>query len=117
MKVCLSMRTLLMGVLILPVLTNGQKISSGLTSYLPEKEVHYLLPERKGHPIISNVPLNEINIQAFRYFHRHFPAVSGESWIKYTEGLTVCFSETTVLYKAIFNKRGAFLYSLKYYPG
>ena len=108
MKVCLPVRTLLMGVLLLPALTNGQIVSSCHTSYQLGTE---------GNSFSSNVPLNQIKIKAFRYLHLQFPTLSGESWFKSPEGLTASFSETNLLYKAFFNKRGSFLYSLKYYPG
>jgi hypothetical protein len=67
--------------------------------------------------IISNVPLNEINIHAFRHFRKMFPSVSGESWLKMEEGYTVSFIENGRRTLVRFNPKGGFLYSVKYYAG
>jgi hypothetical protein len=61
--------------------------------------------------------LNEINTHAFRHFHRRFPSTSGESWFKSEDGYIVSFVENALPHQAHFDKRGAFLYSLKYYAG
>lgn len=71
----------------------------------------------EGSGITSNVPLNEINIHAFRHFQKRFPAVSVESWIKTADGYIVSFTEKGLRNQAHFDQRGAFLYSLKYYSG
>ncbi len=65
----------------------------------------------------SNVPLNEINIHAFRHFRKMFPEVSGESWIKSEDGYIVSFVENARRGQAHFNPKGGFLYSVKYYMG
>jgi hypothetical protein len=69
------------------------------------------------NPITSNVPLNEINIHAFRHFRKRFPEVSGESWWKTGTGYTVSFMENARRIQAHYNLKGSFLYSVKYYTG
>jgi hypothetical protein len=111
MNDCLLIRSLILGMLLFPVITNGQDgyssagVFSRATSYNPEGA------------IVSNVPLNEINIHAFRHFHRRWPVVSGESWIKSEDGYVVSFTEGSLHHQAHFDRRGGYLYSLKYYSG
>src|SRR5258708_36129785 len=109
MNGCLLIRTLFLGMLLLPVLTKGQNGYARPASYNGKEEGNAL--------VNSNVPLNEIGIHAFRSFHRHFPDVSGESWFKSEDGYLVSFTENFLRRQAHFDKRGAFLYSLKYYAG
>lgn len=71
-----------------------------------------------GNSISCNVPLNEINIHAYRHFHRMFPtATSDEYWFKSAEGYQVSFVLGGLRHQAYFDSRGGFLYSLKYYSG
>ncbi|MBS1607045.1 MAG: hypothetical protein JST42_30615 [Bacteroidetes bacterium] len=71
-----------------------------------------------GGDISSNVPLNEINIHAYRHFHRLFSSgVSGEYWFKSEDGYQVSFFRDAERNQAFFDRRGAYLYSLKYYAG
>ncbi|HVU56400.1 MAG TPA: hypothetical protein VHD83_15150 [Puia sp.] len=35
-----------------------------------------------GGPVAANVPLNEVSVRAYRYFHKEWPAVAGEVWYK-----------------------------------
>jgi hypothetical protein len=114
MNACLYIRTLLLGVILLPVFTKGQNEYARPASFVPERGG---ISEREALSIISNVPLNEINIHAFRYFHRRFPSISGESWTKSADGYIVSFMENAIRHQAHFDKRGAFLYSLQYYAG
>jgi hypothetical protein len=65
----------------------------------------------------SNVPLNEINIHAFRHFQKRFPAVATASWVKTDDGYIVSFTEKGLRNQAHFDRKGYFLYSLKYYAG
>lgn len=74
-------------------------------------------PEGDGNGFTSNVPLNEINIHAFRHFRRRFPTISGETWWKTEDGYTVSFVENARRGQAHFNLKGGFLYSVKYYEG
>ena len=71
----------------------------------------------EGAGITSNVPLNEINIHAFRHFRRRWPAVTGETWCKADGGYMVSFKEKSLRCQARFDARGGFQYSLKYYAG
>jgi hypothetical protein len=70
-----------------------------------------------ANAITSNVPLNEINVHAFRHFQKRFPAVSAPSWIKTEDGYIVSFTEKGLRNQAHFDQRGTFLFSLKYYAG
>lgn len=108
MKAYPFMRTLLTGLILLPVLAIAQNQYAHTTSYDPAGE---------GAGITSNVPLNEINIHAFRHFHRRFPAVSGESWVKSADGYIVSFMEDAFRHQAHFDSKGAFLYTVTYYTG
>jgi hypothetical protein len=68
--------------------------------------------------ISSNVPLNEINAHAYRHFQRLFPSgISNEYWFVSPDGYQVSFMRDGRQCQAYFNGRGAYRYSLKYYPG
>src|SRR5882757_1300580 len=108
MNACLNLRTLLTGLVLLPVLVIAQNQYARATAYDPME---------KGAGIASNVPLNEINIHAFRHFHRRFPAASAESWVKSADGYIVSFMEDALRHQAHFDRKGAFLYTVKYYTG
>lgn len=70
-----------------------------------------------GNPIISNVPLNEINIHAFRHFLKNFPRISGESWMKTDLGYIVSFAEDGRRSQVRYDAKGSFLSVIKYYEG
>jgi len=108
MNGCLLIRTLLLGMVLSPGITKGQSEYTRTASYDQARE---------GNSITSNVPLNEINIRAFRHFHRRFPSISGESWAKAEDGYLVSFIGNALRQQAHFDKRGGYLYSLKYYAG
>jgi hypothetical protein len=112
MKGCLLIRTLFLGMALAPALTKGQSDYAQLAVYNAP-----VAGNAGENPIISNVPLNEINIHAFRHFRRLFPSVSGESWVKSADGYIVSFMENALRHQAHFDRRGAFLYSLNYYAG
>lgn len=65
----------------------------------------------------SNVPLNEINIRAFRHFQKRYPLVSGESWLKTDGGYVVSFMENARRNQAHYDLKGGFLYTIQYYSG
>jgi hypothetical protein len=67
--------------------------------------------------ITSNVPLNEINIHAFRDFQKKFKTASGVAWWKNVQGYMVSFMKDSRRNQAYYDPRGAFLYSLSYYSG
>jgi hypothetical protein len=106
MNGCLLIRTLLLGMALMPLITKGQNEYARPASYKVE-----------GNSITSNVPLNEISIRAFRYFHRHFPEAAGESWVKSADGYIVSFIANSLRRQAHFDRRGGFLYCVKYYAG
>ncbi len=112
---------LILGVAFFPLVTNGQQeISAGQAGYGQSDWVRtasYTHSEPQN-ALTSNVPLNEINIHAYRHFHRLFPSgTMEESWFKSPEGYQVSFTLDAQRHQANFNLRGAFLYSLKYYGG
>jgi hypothetical protein len=95
---------------------------SAMVIYMESGARDHYLPVAAGHGsgdggFTSNVPLNEINIHAFRHFRKMFPEVSGESWLKTEDGYTVSFVENARRGQAHFNPKGGFLYSVKYYAG
>jgi hypothetical protein len=117
MNACPYIRTVLTGLILLPVLAIAQNQYAHTTSYDPTGERTGINRAGEGAGITSNVPLNEINIHAFRHFHRRYPAVSGESWVKSADGYIVSFMEDASRHQAHFDSRGAFLYTVKYYTG
>jgi len=97
----------LLGALLLTSLHgNAQQQLASVASYRPD---------RGGHTINSNVSLNEISVHAYRHFQKLFPTVSGEYWLKTSEGYIVSFALNSFLQRAHFNLRGNFLCSEKYY--
>lgn len=107
MKACL-LRCLLFGLALAPCLTNAQN------EILPTVYTH----NEPGGGITCNVPLNEINIHAFRHFHRLFSSgTTAEYWFKSEEGFQVSFLKDGQRNQAYFDSHGGFLYSLKYYSG
>jgi hypothetical protein len=63
----------------------------------------------------SNVPLNEINIHAYRQFRKMFPQVSDERWVKNSDGYIVSFVQNSLRSQVHFNPKGAFLYTVRNY--
>ena len=52
--------------------------------------VAYSYPDHGGGGgMTCNVPLNEINIHAYRHFRKLYPQVEGESWLKMQDGYIV----------------------------
>lgn len=70
-----------------------------------------------GGPVVANVPLNEINVRAYRFFHKEWSAISEEVWYRTDKEFIVSFSTNSHRKRAFFNLRGIFLYSLEYYAG
>src|ERR1700755_449265 len=98
MNACPSIRIFFAGLLLLPVFAIAQNQYARTAVFDAERPGHHPTGEGSGMnragdgaAITSNVPLNEINIHAFRRFHRLFPAVSGESWLKSADGYVVSF--------------------------
>ena len=108
MKACLLLRGWVLGLVLAPCFAHAQnQISPAVYTY-----------NDPGSSISCNVPLNEINIHAYRHFHRRFPTgTTGEYWFKSAEGYQVSFVQDEQRHQAYFDLRGAYLYSLKYYAG
>ncbi len=106
MKACLLLRGLVLGLVLAPYITDAQnEISPVAYTY-----------NDPGNSISCNVPLNEINIHAYRRFNRLFPTgTTNEYWFKSAEGYQVSFLQDGQRHQAYFDLRGGFLYSLKYY--
>ena len=68
-----------------------------------------------GGGMTCNVPLNEINIHAYRHFRKLYPRVEGESWLKMQDGYIVSFTGDSMQHQVHFDLRGNFLYTVKYY--
>ncbi|HMI62776.1 MAG TPA: hypothetical protein VK518_17785 [Puia sp.] len=108
MKACLLLRVLALGLGFAPCFTHAQ-------TQIAPAVYRYTDPENS---ISCNVPLNEINIHAYRRFHRLFPSgTTAEYWFKSAEGYQVSFVQDALRHQAYFGLRGGFLYSLKYYAG
>jgi hypothetical protein len=108
MKACHPLINCCLALLLAPALASAQN------NYYPAAYTY----NEEGSVISSNVPLNEINIHAYRHFHRLFPAGTGrEFWYVSADGYQVSFLLGGRHYQAYFDKRGAFRYSLKYYSG
>lgn len=129
MKACLSI-FLVLGVALAPVLTSGQGDYAVRDGGAPVFTHAVLRPaggERPGpgekatygemSVVGSNVPLNEINIHAFRRMHRRYPGSMGEYWLKTAEGYLVSFTENSQRYQACFSLEGTFRGCLRYYAG
>ena len=66
----------------------------------------------------ANVPINEINIRAFRHFRHLYPSgISAENWYKSSQGYEVSFLLDKHRNRVYFDPNGVFLYGLKYYDG
>jgi len=70
-----------------------------------------------GGPITANVPLNEVSVRAYRFFHKEWPAITDEVWYKTDKEFMVVFSSHAHRIKTFFNLKGVFLYNLEYYAG
>src|ERR1700760_1281764 len=108
MKACLFLRVWVLGLVLAPCFTYAQnQIAQAVYTY-----------NDPGSSISCNVPLNEINIHAYRHFHRLFPSgTTGEYWFKSAEGYQVSFVQDELRHQAYFDLRGRYLYSLMYYGG
>ena len=71
----------------------------------------------ENNEMTSNVPLNEINVHAYRHFLKNFPAISNEHWMKNDGGYIVSFTKNGQRSQVHYNPRGAFLYTVTYYAG
>ena len=116
---------LVLGTVLMPLVSNGQSGYARPASYAgaganggPKGNRGMEANSGPGNTMNSNVPLNEINIHAFRHFRRLFPSgTSGEYWFKSETGYQVSFLLNAQRHQAYFSQQGTYLYSLKYYGG
>jgi hypothetical protein len=107
-----QLRFLLAPLLLTCLTGNAQQQFASSAAWHNEREGH---PTKSGNTINSNVPLNEIDIHAYRHFQKMYPRVSGEYWFKTAEGYIVSFEQNSFRNKVHFGLRGNYLYSAKYY--
>ena len=109
MIACLGLRPIILGIMMIPAFTIAQQENVSPAAY------------RYGEPesvFSSNVPLNELNVHAYKHFHRIFSSgVTAEDWMKTTDGFQARFEQNGREHKACFDKHGYFRYSLTYYEG
>jgi hypothetical protein len=109
MNACLRLRLLALGIALIPALTFAQQENITAAVY------------RYGEPgaaFSSNVPLNELNIHAYKHFHRIFSSgVTAEYWLKTADGFQASFMQNDRQHKAYFDRHGYFRFSLSYYEG
>jgi len=108
MKTSFLHRHLLLVVLLLPFFVHAEQ-GPGVPDHL--------YPGGDGGPITANVPLNEVSVRAYRYFHKQWLAVVDEAWYKMDGQLMATFLSHSHLIKVFFNLKGAFLFNLEYYAG
>src|SRR5258708_25654815 len=99
MNACLFNLSLLLSMALFPYMTNAQS-SGGLP-------VSYKFGGERNN-FHSNVPLNEINIHAFRHFRKRWPAVTRETWVKGEGGDMVSFKENSLYSQTRFEVSGVF---------
>jgi hypothetical protein len=63
------------------------------------------------------IPINEINIHAFRHFSKNFRTISNEAWYRTDQGYTVTFLDNSKLNRVYYDARGNFLCSVSSYAG
>jgi hypothetical protein len=109
MNACLLFRPIILGIMMIPAYTIAQQENVSPAAYrYGEQESAFS----------SNVPLNELNVHAYKHFHRIFSSgITAECWMKTTEGFQASFEQDGRQHKACFDKHGYFLYSLTYYEG
>jgi hypothetical protein len=109
MNACQLLRSIAMGLALIPALTFAQQENITPVAY------RYEAP---GQDFSSNVPLNELNIHAYKHFHRIFSSgVTAEYWVKTADGYQASFMQNDRQHKAYFDRHGYFKYSLSYYEG
>jgi len=96
--------------IILPTNENAQTVSSGLI-----KDQGSFLFDYGKSTFSSNVPLNEINTRAFRYFRKRYPAVENEKWVWTDKGMSVVMEDSASQTRIFFDDKGSFISSAKAY--
>ena len=109
MNACLLLRPIILGIMMIPAFTIAQQENVSPAAY------------RYGDPgaaFSSNVPLNELNIHAYKHFHRIFSSgVTAEYWSKTADGFQASFMQNDRQHKAYFDRHGYFKFSLSYFEG
>lgn len=108
MVACRFFRRLAIGAVFLPYLSIAQSNYVWSASYPMNGG---------GRSVSATIPLNEVNIHAYRHFYKHWPSAVAAVWNKTAEGFEVTFMEGPVRNRVFFNERGRFLLMAKYYPG
>ncbi len=108
MIACHFFRRLAIGVIFLPYLSIAQSNYVWSAGYPMDGA---------GKGVVATIPLNEVNIHAYKHFYKHWPSVEGEIWSRVADGFAVTFMERSVRNRVFFNTRGRLLCALKYYPG
>lgn len=75
---------------------------------LPPEELKPLVNGNSGN-------LNSISVRAMRDFKSKYPAIAGEQWSTYKDGTIATFTSEDIKYRVIYNQRGDWLYTLRYY--
>ncbi len=107
------------------VLSGPRALCFGLVPrFLPRSRAQtaYAIPAAYSYSgaengIRGNVPLNEINIHAFRHFSKKYRSIMDEAWFKTDQGYTVVFTNNSRLNRVFYGVRGNFLCAVSYYPG
>src|ERR1700742_2928499 len=102
----LCLRPIILGIMMIPAFTIAQQENVSPAAY------------RYGEPesvFSSNVPLNELNVHAYKHFHRIFSSgVTAECWLKSADGYQASFMQNDRQHKAYFDRHGYFRFSLTY---
>jgi len=64
--------------------------------------------------IAAPLKLNEINIQAARYFNKKFPEVTEQTWYNTSIGNQVVYRENGITRQTLFNQRGEYEYTINF---
>lgn len=73
-----------------------------------------ILLQAQDISIAVPLKLNEINIQAARYFNKKFPEGTAQTWYNTSIGNQVVYRENGVTKQTLFNQRGEFEYTINF---
>ena len=97
-------------VIFIPTNASAQTVSNGFG----KDQSNYFFAYGKT-TFSSNVPLNEINAKAFRYFRKRYPNVEDEKWLWTDNGMSVAIEDSISQTRIFFDDRGSFISSAKAY--
>jgi hypothetical protein len=66
-------------------------------------------------PKKESVFLNDISMRAARDFEKKFGKVADKQWYKAGDGYVVKFTISSILHRSVYNSRGIWIYTIKYY--